>query len=338
MQQARVTADCKQGVVYELNADRHDLAPIFSPLAPYLAEAEGYARRSKAENTIKAYRSDWAAFETFCRARELPSLPAAPATVAAYAAEAAGRLKANTVERRLTAISQAHQMAGFSNPAEDKLVRAVMAGIRRVKGTAQQGKEPLSADLLRRMLAGLPDDRRAARDRALLLVGFAGAFRRAELVRLRYEDVRFTEEGLVITIPRSKTDPEGEGQTVGIPYGGAAATCPVRALEAWLACAKITSGYLFPALGRWGGEGTGKAICDHQLVKIVKRLARGAGLDPAGYSGHSLRSGLATAAAAGGASERAIMDQTRHRSLKQVRKYIRRGSLFRDNAAAHSGL
>ena len=119
------------------------------PLASYLAEAESYARRSKAENTLKTYRSDWAAFETFCRGRELPSLPAAPATVAAYAAESARTLKANTVERRLTAISQAHQLAGYSNPVEDKLVRTVMAGVRRVKGTAQQGKEPLSPELLR---------------------------------------------------------------------------------------------------------------------------------------------------------------------------------------------
>ena len=119
------------------------------PLASYLAEAESYARRSKAENTLKTYRSDWAAFETFCRGRELPSLPAAPATVAAYAAESARTLKANTVERRMTAISQAHQLAGYSNPVEDKLVRTVMAGVRRVKGTAQQGKEPLSPELLR---------------------------------------------------------------------------------------------------------------------------------------------------------------------------------------------
>ena len=312
--------------------------PAPDPLAPYLAEAESYARRSKAENTLKAYRSDWTAFETFCRGRELPSLPAAPATVAAYVADAARTLKANTVGRRLTAISQAHQFAGCANPVEDKLVRTVMAGIRRVKGTAQQGKEPLSPDVLRKMFAGAPDDLRTARDRALLLVGFAGALRRSELVGLCFEHVRFTDDGLVVTIPKSKTDQEGEGQTVGIPYGSHPESCPVRALAAWVDRSNITYGYLFPVIGRWGGEVTVKAICDHQLAKIIKRLAEGAGLDPAAYSGHSLRSGLATSAAEGGASERAIMDQTRHRSLKQVRKYIRRGSLFQDNAAARSGL
>jgi len=316
----------------------HLPVPAPDPLAPYLAEAEAYARRSKAPNTLKAYRSDWAAFETFCRGREVASLPATPATVAAYAAQAARLLKANTVERRLTAISQAHQLAGCSNPVEDKLVRTVMAGIRRVKGTAQQGKEPLSPELLRRMFAGAPDDLRTLRDRALLLLGFAGAFRRSELVALRWEDLRWTAEGLVVMIPRSKTDPDGEGQVVGIPYGAYLESCPVRALEAWLERSKITSGCLFPAIGRWGREVTGEAIGDHQLAKILKRLAWRAGLDPALYSGHSLRSGLATSAAAGGATERAIMEQTRHRSLKQVRQYIRRGNLFHDNAAARSGL
>lgn len=308
------------------------------PLAPYLAETEKYVRSAKAANTVRAYQADWRAFEAFCRQRGLSSLPAAPATVAAYAAEAARTLKANTIERRLTAISQAHQLAGLSNPTEDKLVRTVLAGIRRVKGTAQQGKEPLSPELLRKMFDGAPEDLRTLRDRALLLIGFAGAFRRSELVGLQYEDVRFTGEGLVASIPQSKTDQEGEGQTVGIPYGSHSESCPVRALAAWLERANITGGYLFTAIGRWGGEAKGKPICDHQLAKIIKRLAARAGLDPAAFSGHSLRSGLATSAAEGGATERAIMEQTRHRSLKQVRKYIRRGSLFKDNAAARSGL
>jgi site-specific recombinase XerD len=140
---------------------------IFDPLAPYLAETESYVRQAKATNTVKAYRSDWADFEKFCRSREVARLPAAPATVAAYAAEAARRLKARTIERRLTAISQAHQMAGCENPTEDKLVRTVLAGIRRVKGTAQVGKDPLSPDLLRRMLGPVSSDLIATRDRAL---------------------------------------------------------------------------------------------------------------------------------------------------------------------------
>ncbi len=309
-----------------------------NPLAPYLAEAEHYVRRAKAGNTVLAYRSDWADFEKFCADREVARLPATPATLAAYAAEAARRLKARTIERRLTSITQAHQMAGFPSPCEDKLVRTVLAGIRRVKGTAQAGKDPLSPELLRKMFAGATADLRTARDRALLLVGFAGAFRRSELVSLRHEDIRFGSEGLTVTIPHSKTDQDGAGQTVGIPYGSHPESCPVRALAQWLAITGIQAGPLFPGVGRWGREAATHPIGDHQLAKIIKRLARQAGFDPAVFSGHSLRSGLATSAAEGGASERSIMEQTRHRSLKQVRKYIRRGSLFQDNAAARSGL
>src|ERR1019366_9155593 len=145
---------------------------------------------------------------------------------------------------------------------------------------AQQGKEPLSPELLRHMFQNAAHDIRSIRDRALLLVGFAGAFRRSELVELRYQDVRFTDEGLIVTIPKSKTDQEAEGQTVGIPYGSHRESCPVRALQAWLDRSNITYGYLFTAIGRWGGEVTGKPICDHQLAKIIKRLAAGAGLDP----------------------------------------------------------
>ena len=319
-------------------ADLPALLPSPDPLAPYLAETEQYLRHTKSPNTLKAYRSDWAAFERFCAERQLPSLPAAPGTLAAYAAHAVRRLKARTVERHLTSISQAHQLAGYPNSAEDKLVRTVMAGIRRVKGTGQFGKEPLSPELLRKMFAGGAGDLRKSRDRALLLVGFSGAFRRSELVALRHEDVRVGPEGLTVTIPHSKTDQDGVGQTVGIPFGSHLESCPVRALTTWLEQSAIRGGPLFPAIGRWGREVTPKAICDHQLAKIIKRLAVQAGLDPEIFSGHSLRSGLATAAAHGGASERSIMDQTRHRSLQQVRKYIRRGSLFQDNAAARSGL
>src|SRR5581483_8387512 len=132
--------------------------------------------------------------------------------------------------------------------------------------------------------------------------------------------IRFDKDGIVVTIPKSKTDQNGEGQTVGVPYGSHPESCPVRALATWLERSNITEGCLFPAVGRWGGEVTSKPICAHQLANIIKRLAQRIGLDPAAYSGHSLRSGLATSAANGGASERSIMDQTRHRSLKQVRK------------------
>ncbi len=308
-------------------------------LTGYLENARTYSQASKAPNTRRAYRSDWSAFERFCSEHAQVSLPASPRTVALYASALAGSgsLKTNTIARHLSAISQAHQLAGLPSPTGEALVRTVMAGIRRVHGTAARGKAPVSPELLKRFLEHVPQDLRGIRDRALLLVGFAGAFRRSELVALQVKDVQFVPEGLAATIPHSKTDTEGAGEIIGIPYGKEEATCPVRALRVWLENSGVEDGPIFRAVDRWTGVSR-RALEDHRVALIVKRLAARAGCDPAIFSAHSLRSGFATAAAEGGASERAIMDQTRHRSLKQVRRYIRRGSLFRDNPVHNTGL
>lgn len=313
--------------------------PDSEGLTRYVDRARTYAQASKAKNTQRAYRSDWADFERFCHDHAQVCLPALPDTVALYAAALAdsGRVKTNTITRRLSAISQAHQLAGFPSPVKEALVRTVMAGIRRVHGTAAQAKAPLSPELLRRMLVQVPNDLRGLRDRALLLVGFAGALRRSEIVALRVEDVEFAPEGLILTIPHSKTDPEAAGQTIGIPFGKDENTCPVRALRAWLERAGIEVGPIFRAVDRWTGV-SARALEDHRVAVLIKKLAAKAGLDAGAFAGHSLRSGLATSAAEGGATERAIMEQTRHRSLKQVRRYIRRGSLFRDNPVASTSL
>jgi integrase len=169
-----------------------------------------------------------------------------------------------------------------------------MAGIRRVKGTTQAQKQPLSPAVLRKMFAKAPDDLRTGRDWALLLVGGAGRFARLELVGLRHHDVKFTEAGLVITKPNSDIDADGQAAKVEIPYNSDPKICPVRALAAWLERSHITSGYLFPALGRWSREVSGKPLCGHQLAKIIKRLAARAGLDPKGFSASSLRSTFAS--------------------------------------------
>jgi site-specific recombinase XerD len=319
--------------------DTATLVPVAQSeaLTHYVAQARTYAQASKAENTQRAYRADWAAFARFCLEHQQASLPAAPQTVALYATALAPHLKANTITRHLSAISQAHQLAGFPSPTREAIVRTVMAGIRRVHGTIAQAKAPLSPDLLRRLLAQLPDDLRGRRDRALLLIGFAGALRRSELVALTVADMEFVPEGLVVTIPQSKTDPEGAGQTIGIPYGKDEITCPVRAVRGWLESSGIRVGPIFRAVDRWTGMST-RALEDHRVAILIKRLAVKAGLDADAFAGHSLRSGLATSAAEGGATERAIMEQTRHRSLTQVRRYIRRGSLFHDNAVSHTRL
>ena len=175
------------------------------------------------------------------------------------------------------------------------------------------------------------------RDRALLLLGFAGAFRRSELIGLDRAAVALTTDGLVVTLRRSKTDPEGAGRKIGIPYGSHPETCPVRAFRAWLEASRITAGALFRPINRHAQLGT-RRLSAYAVALIVKRYATAAGLNASEFAGHSLRSGLATSAAQAGASERAIMNQTGHRSLNMVRRYIREGSLFRENAAAVVGL
>jgi len=176
-----------------------------------------------------------------------------------------------------------------------------------------------------------------SRDQALILLGFAGAFRRSELVALDVADLAFSRDGLTVTLRRSKTDQEGAGRKVGIPYGSNPDTCPVRAVQSWLEDASVADGPAFRAVNRHGKvQESGLAPID--VARIVKKLAQCAGLDPAKYAGHSLRAGHATQAATAGASERSIMNQTGHRSVQMVRRYIRDGSLFRENSAGKLGL
>jgi len=306
-------------------------------LAAMLDQAQDYARLSRATNTQRAYRADWADFSAWCAGHGQPALPATPQTVLLYLTDAAQRCKVSTLQRRLTTISQAHKAERHPSPTGDPAVRAVWAGIKRTKGTAQHGKTAAVTEDLRRMVRALPQTSTIGRrNRALLLLGFAGAFRRSELVGLDIADVVVTGDGLVVTLRRSKTDQEGAGRTVGIPYGSDPTTCPVRATTGWIAAAGLTAGPLFRSITRHG-KVQGR-LSDWAVAQVVKAAATGAGLDPTLYAGHSLRAGLATAAAQAGVSERAIMAQTGHKSLPMVRKYIRAGSLFQDNAAAKVGL
>lgn len=307
------------------------------PLAEIADRASDFIRQSKATNTIRAYRADWAHFESWCKAHGQASLPATAETVALYVTDLAATHKPSTITRRISAISQAHQIAGMETPTGSAKVRLVMAGIRRTKGTAQTGKTPILVDDLRRMLAGLPGNLLGVRDRVILLIGFCGAFRRSELVALDVADAAFTREGLVLTIKRSKTDQEGEGRKIGIPYASHVETCPVRSLQEWLEKSGITEGPLFRPIDRFGRLACIR-LSAAAVGEIVKRYAAAVGLDATEFAGHSLRSGLATSAAAAGASERSIMRQTGHRSEKMVRRYIKDGSLFRENAVAVVGL
>jgi len=293
--------------------------------------ARSYFEARQAVNTRRAYAADLRHFEDWCARQGLEALPAAPQTVALYLTDHAGRLSVATLQRRLSAIAGAHKLKGLESPTRHAAVATVWSGIKRTHGTAHARVAPILGADLRAMLAALRDSLTGVRDRALLLLGFAGAFRRSELVALDWSDIEETAEGLVVTLKRSKTDQEGEGAKVGIPRGRTAETCPDAALRAWKA-ASAGEGPVFRNLTRHGR--IGGRLSDKGVALVVKRAAEAAGLDPARFSGHSLRAGLATAAAAAGASERAIGNQTRHKSLKVLRGYIREGSLFRENAAA----
>lgn len=301
------------------------------------ARARDYAAKARADATTKAYRSDWAEFSAWAHDRGLQTLPAEPLTVICYLVELAAVAKTSTIARRLVSIAEYHRAAHLPSPVEDPEVEAVWAGIRHELGTAPQVAAPISVSLLRTMIAKLPSGARGDRDRALLLVGFAAALRRSELVALDVADVVPRPEGLVVNIRRSKTDQEGAGRKVGVPYGSNPRTCPVRAMEAWCQAGRIDEGALFLSFDRRGRQ-TQARLHPSAVPRIVRRAIAATGADPGRYSAHSLRAGLATAAAEAGVSERAIMAQTGHRSVVVARGYIREGSLFRENAAAQVGL
>ena len=303
-------------------------------------QAKLYAANSKAANTIRAYEADWRHFTAWCSAHILGSMPANPETVALYiTAIVTGGGKVSTITRRMAAISKVHQAAGHESPCAMKfaVVKEVLDGIKRTVGTAQTGKAALLTNDLRGLMAVIPDSRIGRRDAAILLLGFAGGFRRSELVALTVADVAFCDEGMRVTLRRSKTDQVGEGRVIGVPVGSNPKLCPVRALRRWLGDAGIVEGPLFRGVDRHGNVAA-SALTPQVVAKIVKRHCDAAGLDAAKFAGHSLRAGLATQAAINGASERSIMKQTGHKSAAMVRRYIRDGELFLDNAAGRLGL
>jgi site-specific recombinase XerD len=320
--------------------DRMTASTQLAPVAPAvpaalvadLEVAARFAEEEKAPASRRAYRSDWKAFEGFCAARGVSSLPAAPATVAAYlGAEAEAGRRASTIARRLAAIRYAHRLQRLDSPTADEAVRAVHRGVRRVLGTAATQKAPLLASDVTRMAAGCPEDLRGLRDRAVILLGFGGAFRRSELAALDVGDVEEVPEGLRVTIRRSKTDQEGAGAVVAVARGVRA--CPAGAVTAWLKASGIGAGPLFRPVSKSAVVGAGR-LSPFSLAKIVKRHAAAAGLDPGRVAGHSLRAGFLTSAAMRGASVLRMMDVSRHCKVDTLRGYIRRGEEFKDHAGA----
>ena len=281
--------------------------------------ARGYAAASRAASTRLIYDADWQRFQTWCAACGVPPLPADPGAVARFCAgEAEAGRAPSTITRRLAAIGWAHKRAGHKPPQHADgggAIAEVMAGIRRSRAAPPAQKAAADADVLRDMLRACAGEKlRAVRARAVLAIGFAGAFRRSELVALRVEDIRRDAEGIRVVIRRSKADQEGEGAVVAIPHGDRLR--PVAALDAWLAAARVAEGFVFRRIGR-AGQVTDEPMSDRAVARLVQAVAKAAGYDPALFGGHSLRAGFITSAARTGASIFKIQEISRHRSASR---------------------
>jgi site-specific recombinase XerD len=293
-------------------------------------DATHYARAEKAQATRRAYRSDFEIFRGWCKAGGALPLPALPESVAAFLASEAKRgVKPSTIARRLAAIRCAHKLAGHESPTASEAVKATLRGIKRTTRVAPNRKAPATADKVAAMAAATGDGIRGLRDRALLLLGFAGAFRRSELVALDAGDVQFCDGGLRVRIRKSKTDQEGEGATIAIVPGSFA--CPVKATRDWLKAARIKSGAVFRPISKTGRV-LSRRLSDRAVAEVVKACAREVGLKAKDFSGHSLRSGFLTSAARRGASVFKTMDVSRHKSIETLRSYVRDAEIFRDHA------
>lgn len=345
------TTDSNDGRREGAMEERASSLPAARRLEADYERARGFAENARSANTRRAYRSDWTDFCDWCAGRDVAALPASTDTVALYVSSRSedgprGPLKLSTLRRRLSAISQAHKSAGYESPAstEDEPLHSVWAGLAREKTRRKKKAAPVLIEDLRAVLEAVPrrDEGEeptllGLRDRALLLVGWAGALRRSEIAALTTQDVRVGSEGLVLTVRRSKTDQEGEGLAKGLPFGERPSTCPVRAVQTWASTAGVETGPLFRAVDRWENVSS-EALSTDGVHRIIKRACARVGLEATLYSGHSLRAGFITQAARAGKPERVIMRHSGHSDLKTLREYIREGSLFRENAVEGVGL
>ena len=318
---------------------------------PLSDDEAGYVEAARAANTLRGYRSDWREFTAWCAQRGVP-LPAAPATVTGYLTELARHgAKVGTMSRRLSAIKFAHQLRNHADPTRNARVLAVWEGIRRTHTTPPDQAEPLMPPELFDVLAACPTtktwrtpgrppepDLAGARDRALLLVGFVAALRRSEISSLTVDQVTEHPNGLVLTLPRSKTNPTGDQrELVVLPRAGTPTRCPVTALTRWLGLAGITAGPLFRPISK-ANTARPRPLHPETVNALVQQAVERAGNDPTRYSAHSLRAGFVTYAHLRGATDRAIAHQTRHRSLASIGGYVRIHEAWADNAATALGL
>jgi len=279
-------------------------------------------KSSKASNTLRAYKADYKDFAKFCFKNGFKPMPSEPKIITLYLTHLSQSCKFSTLKRRLASISVIHKLSGYYVDVKHPMITENLMGIKRKKGSYQKAKKPILINELKLIVNVIDKDKKEKnrfKNKALILIGFAGGFRRSELVALLYEDIDFVPEGVKIFVKRSKTDQSGEGMTKGIPYFSNPDYCPVISLKNWLEKSEIKSGKIFN-------------MSDKSVALNVKKYTALAGLDSNKYSGHSLRSGFATSAAELGAEERSIMAMTGHKTTQMVRRYIQEANLFKNNA------
>jgi site-specific recombinase XerD len=280
-------------------------------------------RNSKSPNTLRAYESDYKDFSAFCLKNNFSPLPADPKILSLYLTNLSKSSKFSTLKRRIASISIIHKLKGHYIDTKHPIIMENLLGIKRLKGSNQKAKKPILINDLKKIINLINElnmmENRKLRDKALILIGFAGGFRRSELVALEHEDIEFVREGVKIFVKRSKTDQSGEGMTKAIPSFDNALYCPVLNLQNWIYELKTSKGKIF-------------SISDKSVALIIKKYANLAGLDGDKYAGHSLRSGFATSTAESGAEERNIMAMTGHKTTQMVRRYIQEANLFKNNA------
>ncbi len=279
-------------------------------------------KNSKAHNTLRAYQADYKDFNYFCQKNGFNSMPSDPKIVGLYLTHLSSFCKFSTLKRRLASIKVIHRLKGHYIDTKHPIIAENLMGIKRKMGVRQTSKKPLLINDLKLIINLINEDQneyKKHQNRALLLIGFAGGFRRSELVSIQHEDIDFVNEGVKIFVRRSKTDQTGLGMTKAIPYFENKIYCPVESLKKWITHAKINNGKIFN-------------ISDKTVALTIKKYALLAGLDKTKYAGHSLRSGFATSTAEIGADERSIMAMTGHKTTQMVRRYIQEANLFKNNA------
>ena len=293
-------------------------------------------KSSKAINTIRAYKSDFKDFGAFCAKHSFKALPTEPKIVALYLTYLSGKdAKMSTLRRRLVSIGMIHKLKGHYLDTKHPVIIENLMGIKRTKGSIQRGKKPILINHLKAIINVINEEKieeiKKIRDKAIILVGFGGGFRRTELVSIDYEDLEFVPEGVKITLRRSKTDQFGEGMTKGLPYFTNETYCPVVHLKKWIKISNIKDGPVFRRFAK-GCSLTSNRLTDQSVVLLIKKYLELAGIENKNYSGHSLRSGFATVSAESGADERSIMAMTGHKTTQMVRRYIKEANLFKNNA------